>query len=78
MTARLIAAAVIFVVLAIGAFWLVRSIQNSVLIKLERQNNAAGDASDQARSDYDRCRDDGGVYDFGALKCKRPAPRGRN
>jgi hypothetical protein len=74
-----IALAILLLVTA-GAVWLYRQGGESVLHSIERQNDAAGDASDQARSDYDRCvhPDSGGVYDFATGKCRRPSTRGRN
>lgn len=47
---------------------------DSVRDTIERQNNAAGDAADDARGAYDRCPD--GLWDFGAGRCKGAAPRG--
>lgn len=46
------------------------------VIKTERQNNAAGDGADGARDRFDGCAD--GMWDFGAGKCRGPAPSGRN
>lgn len=67
-----------FVAGCLAAAWLYGKGGESVEIKIERQNNDAGDKSDQARTDYDSCRDGGGVFDFATSKCRRPAPRGRN
>ncbi|WP_162137863.1 hypothetical protein [Sinorhizobium fredii] len=50
----------------------------SVKNAIERQNNEAASQSDARRSDYDRCLDGGGVWDFGAGQCRRAAPRRRN
>lgn len=44
-----------------------------VRISIERQNNDARNAADDARSAYDSCRDDGRVWDFGAGRCGGPA-----
>ncbi len=43
---------------------------------IERQDNEAGNSSDRARSDFDACHD--GLWDFGAGKCRGPAPGGGN
>ncbi|WP_143348327.1 hypothetical protein [Ensifer adhaerens] len=45
---------------------------------IERQNNASGDAASDARSDFDLCLDRGGVWDYGAGKCRRSAAGRRN
>ncbi|OHV85967.1 hypothetical protein [Ensifer sp. LCM 4579] len=47
----------------------------SVKQAIERQNNEAASQSDARRGDYDHCIDGGGVWDFGAGKCRRPPPR---
>lgn len=49
---------------------------DSVRTAVERQNNASGDQSDSARSDFDLCVDGGGVWNYRAGKCAR-APAGR-
>ncbi|MBB4185812.1 hypothetical protein GGE07_002462 [Sinorhizobium terangae] len=62
--------------------WVVLEIREdgaeSVKQAIERQNNEAAHQSDAGRSDYDRCLDGGGVWDFGAGRCRRPAPGRRN
>ena len=67
-------------VIAGAAAWIYNQGGESVQIKIERQDNEAGNASDKARSDYDRCvhPDSGGVYDYATGKCRRPSTRGRN
>ncbi|MBP2237140.1 hypothetical protein J2Z31_003654 [Sinorhizobium kostiense] len=45
---------------------------------IERQNNEAALQSAARRSDFDRCVDRGGVWDFGTGKCRRPPPGGRD
>ncbi len=77
-TPRVIAALVILLAIVSALVWIYRQGGNDVRTAIERQNNEAGDQSDRARSDYDACVDGGGVYDFGARKCRRPAPGGRN
>lgn len=46
-----------------------------VRISIERQNNEARNSADDARSAYDRCLDDGGLWNFGAGRCDGSAPR---
>ncbi len=46
--------------------------RTAILTKIERQNNAAGNSAVSARSTYDKCIDGGGVWDFGAGKCRWP------
>lgn len=64
-----------------GILWLVAEIREdgaqSVTTKIERQNNASGDAASNARSDFDLCLDRGGVWDYGAGKCRRSPAGGR-
>lgn len=47
---------------------------DSVRAAIERQNNEAGKAADDAVLDYDACRDAGRVWNFGSGRCERPAP----
>ncbi len=58
-----------------GIVWLVAEIREdgaqSVITKIERQNDASGDAASNARSNFDLCLDRGGVWDYGARKCRR-------
>jgi hypothetical protein len=68
-------------VAAAGALiWLYADIRadgaRSVTSKLERQNNEAGNAADDARSAYDRCLDAGGLWNFRAGRCDGPAAHG--
>lgn len=51
---------------------------DSVRAAIERQNNEAGKAADDAVLDYDACRDAQRVWDFGAGRCVGPAPGRRN
>jgi hypothetical protein len=80
MTAKLFLGLAMLTAVAAAAAWFYRQGGESVRTTIERQNNAAGDASDQARSDYDRCVPPigSGVYDFATGKCLRAAPRGRH
>ena len=59
--------------------WLYTEIRNQgaegVRFSIERQNNDARNAADDARSAYDRCLDGGGLWNFGAGRCDGPAPR---
>ena len=45
---------------------------------VERQNNAAGSQSDSARRAFDLCFDGGGVWNYAAGECDRPANGGRD
>lgn len=80
MTARLALALATLLALIGVAAWLYHKGGEAVVISIERQNNASGDISDQARDAYDRCvpPHGSGVYDFATGKCKRPSARGRN
>lgn len=51
---------------------------DSVRQAIERQNHAAGDQSDIARSEFDRCADRGWVWSFRTGKCLGPPKGGRN
>lgn len=64
--------------LLLAAAWFYSQGAESVVISIERQNNAAGNASDQARADYNACVDSGRVFDFATGQCRGPAPRGRH
>ncbi|WLR92962.1 hypothetical protein [Shinella zoogloeoides] len=59
--------------------WLYAEIRDqgarSATSKIERQNNEARNAADDARSAYDRCLDGGGLWNFGAGRCDRSSPR---
>lgn len=70
--------AVSVVAMAGGAAWLYHKGGEGAATKIERQNNDAADQSDVARSDYDRCRDGGRLWDFSAGKCVGASPRRRN
>ncbi|CUX26673.1 MULTISPECIES: hypothetical protein [Agrobacterium tumefaciens complex] len=59
-----------------GILFIDRNATYRAVIKTERQNNAAGDRADSARHRFDDCA--GGVWDFGAGRCIRPAPGGRD
>lgn len=50
----------------------------SVKQAIERQNNEAALQSAARRSDFDRCLDGGGLWDFGTGKCRGPQAGGRN
>lgn len=71
---------ILAIIVALGgaAMWFYTKGSDSHEIKVERQNNAAGDNSDKARTDYDLCVGSGGVHDFATGKCRRPSTRGRN
>lgn len=46
----------------------------TVRTAVERQNNASGDQSDNARGGYDLCVDGGGVWNYRTGKCSGSAP----
>lgn len=64
---------------AAALIWLYADIRadgaRDVTSKIERQNNDARNAADDARSAYDRCLDGGGLWNFGAGRCDGAAPR---
>lgn len=55
-----------------GGIWVYRKGQSDALVNIERQNNAAGNASDNARNAYTRCADRGWMFDFATSKCAGP------
>lgn len=55
-----------------GATWLYNAGSAGTLNSIEKQNNEAGNASDRARSSFDKCFDAGGVFDSSSGKCRRP------
>jgi hypothetical protein len=59
----------ILIIILLGLVWIYNQGAGSVATAIERQNNAAGNASDNSRSDYDACPV--GMWDFGARKCSR-------
>ncbi|POH31752.1 MULTISPECIES: hypothetical protein [Sinorhizobium] len=63
-------------------FWAVLEIRENgaqaVRNSIERQNNEAANSADAKRLDYDACSHSGGLWNFGAGKCERPARRGRH
>ncbi|WP_296100400.1 hypothetical protein [uncultured Agrobacterium sp.] len=61
---------------AAGVIVISRNATERTVIKIERQNNAAGDEADGARGQFDGCS--GGVWDFGSGQCRRAAPSGRD
>ncbi len=70
-------------VLALAAItWLVIEIRRDAAedykSSIERKNNASGDAASDARSNFDLCLDRGGVWDYGAGKCRRSAAGSRH
>lgn len=71
--------AIILALAGVGA-WIYNQGGEAVEIKTERQNNAAGTKSEDARSAYDLCVPPigSGVYDFATRKCKRASARGRH
>lgn len=48
----------------------------SVTNEIKRQNNVAAHSAGEVRSEYDTCPD--GLWDFGAGKCRGPAPGRRH
>lgn len=76
LTLYLLAAAAAASFVATGVIVISRNAKERTVIKIERQNNAAGDEADGARGSFDDCA--GGVWDFGSGECRRAAPSGRN
>ena len=66
----------VVIIIAAGILFIDRNATDRAAIKMERQNNAAGDGADVARDRFDDCS--GGLWDFGAGKCLRSTPRYRN
>lgn len=56
-----------------GIAWIYNRGANDALVTIERKNHAAGTRSDEARGRYDRCIDDGELFDFGTRRCIGPA-----
>lgn len=56
--------------------WAVHEIRadgaRSVIQAIERQNDDAENRAQEKRLDYDTCIDAGGLWDFGAEKCRGP------
>jgi hypothetical protein len=75
-TPRIIAAAAALAIVAGVLVWIYRQGGDDVRTSIERQNNEAGRTADDVRSRYDLCPP--GMWDFGAGKCRRSAPRGGN
>lgn len=73
---RIVGAVAIVITLVLVVGWIWNKAGDDALNQVERQNNAAGNASDDHRSRFDACPD--GMWDFGARKCARSAPRGRD
>lgn len=73
---RILGALAIIITLALVVGWIWNTAGDEVLNKIERQNNEAGNASDNDRSRFDLCPD--GLWDFGARKCTGAAAGGRD
>lgn len=67
---RILSFAAILITLALFVGWIWNKAGDDVLSTIERQNNEAGDASDNDRSRFDLCP--GGMWDFGSRECTRP------
>lgn len=69
-TPRIIGAlGILLTLVAIGG-WFWKQAGDEARNKIERQNNEAGNASDDDRSRFDLCPV--GMWDFGSSKCRRP------
>lgn len=75
-TPRILAALGIILILVFIGGWFWNLAGDDIRQSIEGQNNEAGNASDDGRSDFDACPD--GMWEFGARKCRRPAAGGRN
>lgn len=73
---KITAAIVAFSILGAFGIWFWKQAGNDARISIERQDNAAGDNADDARARFDACPH--GLWDYGAGKCRRSSPRGRN
>lgn len=71
-TVRIIAIFAIVTAIIGAATWLYNAGGAGERNSIERQNNEAGNASDRARSSFDKCFDAGGVFDSSSGKCRRP------
>lgn len=76
-TPKIVAAVVALLLIASAFAWVYRQGGGNARSSIERQNNEAGNQSDDARSRFGACLDGGRVWDFGAGKCSGPAPGGR-
>jgi len=75
-TPRILGALGILIILVLIAGWFWKQAGDDVRQSIERQNNEAGDASDNDRSRFDLCPD--GLWDFSARKCRGATPGGRD
>lgn len=73
---RIIGALAVLLTLVLVVAWIWDKAGDDALNKIERQNNEAGNASDDDRSRFDLCPD--GLWDFGARKCRRSPAGGRD
>lgn len=71
-TLRIIIVFAIFTAIIGAATWLYNAGGAGERNLIERQNNEAGNASDRARSSFDKCFDAGWVFDSSSGKCRRP------
>lgn len=67
---RLIGALVALAIIALFIGWLWSTAGDVARNQVERQNNEAGNNSDDARGHYDTCPV--GLWDFATGRCKRP------
>lgn len=73
-----VAALAAVALIAAVIFLVDRRATDRALENTERQNNAAGNESERARSAYDVCVDGGGVWNYRAGQCGGPPARSRN
>jgi hypothetical protein len=73
---RILGFAAILITLALVAGWIWNKAGDDALNNIERQNNEAGNASDNDRSRFDLCPD--GLWDFGSRKCTGTSAGGRD
>lgn len=77
-TAKLIGVLIIIALAATVASAVYRAIWNDFERSVERQNDKAGNAAEEAAFDYDTCRRAGRVWNYVTDKCGGPqAGRGR-
>lgn len=75
-TVKIIAVSAVLFILGAFGVWFWKQASNDARISIERQDNAAGDNADDARSRFDTCPH--GLWDYGAGKCRGGETRGRN
>ena len=76
--AKLLGGVLVFAALSWAVLEIRKNGAQAVRISIERQNNEAANSADAKRHDYDACSVSGGLWNFGAGQCERPALGGRH